>query len=275
MPVSVTDSATIGRTNHWQETIRERRKYIEDTAKCRCGTDQATCQATAAKIKGPEGLCCWGGIPGHGHVQDERALIELLEEIAAGVVRTLAEVNPPRRLGPEPVNSNWTLWQSEWWYPKGRPALRIADMEDCHRYNTAEYLKRRAGTIVHEQHMRMIFAPAIFQPGGDMACDAFDREIDEMLERPISWVCGTPLLRALTAGLPTVTNPTGSAARSLIMRAVHWHTCPMRLLSRRRPRGSKCTCPPKKWESPKRDLDGAGEEWRIRDGSAETYPEPG
>lgn len=83
----------------------------------------------------------------------------------------------------------------------------------------------------------MIFSP--FQPGGDMARDAFDRELDEMQEHPITWLRGTPLLRALLKGLPH----RGRKLDDLIERASHWHTCPMRLPREKRPRGPHDTDP--------------------------------
>jgi hypothetical protein len=241
MPVTQPHMARqVGRTL-WLDTIQERRQRIADLARCRgCGSDNRSCHESVKAIGGPEGMCCIGGIPGHGHVEDPRLVSELLAEVAAGEVRTVAEAYPAPVLGPDRVTYNWLIWQDTWWYPHRRPAVRIAEMEKPYRLNVANFVERKAGTIVREQEMRMIFGP---QPGGDMAGDAFDRELDEMGEHPITWLRGTPLLQVLRKGLPGG----GEKLARLQARALHWHTCPMRLAPEKRPRGPHdtdptCTC---------------------------------
>lgn len=261
----------------WEHTVRERRQHITDLARCvDCGANAATCRTFRKDGPGPEGLCCWSGR--HEHRPDQRLLDELLREVTAGKVRTVDEVNPAPVQGPKLPSYGWLLWQNEWWYPYRRPAIRIAEMEKTHRYNTANFLERKAGRLVRAQEMSMILSP--FQPGGDMACDAFDRELDVMRERPVEWLRGTPLLVALRKGLPH----RGRKLDDLAERASHWHTCPLRLPREKRPRGPHdtdplCTCvsdgsrvigatndpnpvpvPPR---PPVRDLDGRDEEWRL------------
>lgn len=237
MPVTVTDSATIGRTTHWEDTIRERRQRITDLARCvDCGTDWKSCIVDDTGDKtGPGSLCCWSGR--HEHRPDQRLLDELLEEITAGEVRTVAEVYPAPVLGPTRPGAHWLLWQDAWWYPHRRPAVRIAEMDKPHRFNTANWLERRATLYVNAEYNHMIFSP--MQPGGDMARNAFDRELAEMLARPVEWLRGVPLMRALRKGLPH----RGRKLDDLIERASHWHTCPMRLPREKRPRGPHDTDP--------------------------------
>jgi hypothetical protein len=214
----------------WATTIQERRQRIADLAKCvDCGSDQAFCRTFRKDGPGPEGLCCWSGR--HEHRPDQRLLDELLREVAAGEVRTVEEVYSAPVLGPDRPGVHWLLWQDTWWYPHRRPAVRIAEMEKPHRLNTANWLERRATLYANAEYHYMIFSP--MQPGGDMACDAFDRELQMMLDEPVEWLRGTPLMQTLRRGLPT----RGRKLEALRVRAVHWHTCPMRLRPERRPRG--------------------------------------
>lgn len=235
MPVTITDSAEL-----WGKTIAARRQRIADLARCvDCGADAALCRTFRKDGPGPEGLCCWSGR--HEHRPDQRLLDELLAEVAAGEVRTVEEAYPVPVQGPKLPSYGWLLWQDTWWYPYRRPAIRIVEMEKTHRYNTANLLERKAGGIVRAQEVSMVFSP--FQPGGDMACDAFDRELDEMREHPAEWLRGTPLLQALRRGLPSG----GRKLADLAERGRHWHTCPLRLRPEKRPRGPHdtdlpCTC---------------------------------
>ena len=233
----------------WAQTIEERRQHIADLARCRdCGTDAATCRDDATgDASGPGSLCCWSG--SHGHIEDPRMLDQLMKEIMAGEVRTVAEAYPPPTLGPRMVDFHWLIWQNTWWYPYRRPALRVAEMDRAHRYSTANWLGRRAWGIVSGQEMRMVLS---FQPSGDMACDAFERELDEMREDPVGYLDSTPLMVALRKGLPTG----GRKLAALAERARHWSTCPMRLKREQRNARDICTCPP------------------PRPSSTETYPEP-
>lgn len=208
-------------------TIAARRQHIEDTAKCvDCGTDQKTCQVLGAGQTGPGALCCWRG-DRHHHERDQKALDTLFDEVArGGTVRTVAEVDPPPVLGPLMPSNRWLLHQNVWWYPHRRPALRIAAMEKPYRYNTTRLLERRAPQLAGQEHRSMAgWLSHPLGPGGDMATDAFEREMDDLLRDPLGWLHERPLMRALRRGLPTG----GKKLAALQARAAHWSTCPMRL----------------------------------------------
>jgi hypothetical protein len=203
-----------GLTAEQIEAVKARRQYITDTAQCQqCRTDRKTCEAGRGDAEGPEGLCCWGGI-GHRHIEDARMVSQLVEEVAAGHVRTVAEAYPPPVLGPARVSMTWLLEQRTWWYPQGRPAVRVASMDRPWRWNVARHLERRAPKLEHADRWRGIWA------------DAPD-DVWAMLERrtPQEFLDESPLYRALTRQLPKVDSRAG---RLLAARAVHWNTCPMR-----------------------------------------------
>lgn len=209
----------------WMEVLAERRKHLDDTAKCQCGTDQATCEAGRKGRAGPEGLCCSGGSPGHGHVRDQRAIDALLREIANGEVRTVAELKPPPVLGPSGPTYAWLLGQAKWWYPHRRPAILIAEMDKPHRWNTARWLERRAGVLHESVGMQYMHgAPD----------DVWTSYLNENV---MEWLHSQPLLKALNKGLPRPGTVKGDA---MAARAVHWNTCPMR---RAHPgRYDRCLC---------------------------------
>lgn len=220
-----------------RDIIAGRFKRLKEEAKCRdCGTTAAACQADPTP--GPGGLCCWSGR--HEHTMDTGALARLHEEIAAGTVRSVEEVYPPKMQGPRRPSMSWLLHQGEIWQPKQGPAVRIADMDACHRYNTMRFLERRAGLLADAEVWRMLLSP--MQPSGDMACDAFEREIDEMQREPVEWLRTTPLHQALSRGLPAESDDPG-ALRELAARAAHWSTCACR-----DDLGAVCACPPPRGE---------------------------
>jgi len=207
-------------------TIAARRQHIEDTAKCvDCGTDQKTCQVLGAGQTGLDALCCWSGR--HEHRTDRKALNALLDEVAAGgPIRTVAEVDPPPVLGPLLPSYTWLLGQDTWWYPHRRPAVRVAEMDKPWRFNTLRYIERRAAQLADREYWHMAAIGASpFGPSGDMATDAFEREMDGLLREPLEWLREQPLMRALRKGLPTG----GKKLTTLQARAAHWSTCPMRL----------------------------------------------
>lgn len=228
----------------WSATIEERREHIRLSAPCTsCGATLGECERLKkdrADQTAPEWLgCCAVGLDFRPcvHREDSRALSALLAEVADGEVRTVEEANPAPVQGPRLPGMDWLLWQNTWWYPKRRPAIRIAEMDKTHRYNTANFLERQAFTIVRGQSWSMACGP---QPSGDMASDAFEAELDGMDRDPAGWLRDTPLLRALRRGLPTG----GLKLKRLAERARHWHTCPMRLIAAKRPAFASCTCPP-------------------------------
>ena len=113
------------------------------------------------------------------------------------------------------------LRQDVWWYPQHRDPVRIASMDRPWRYNTWQFLLRRADTMA-ELEARRIRMEIVGQYDDVQAFEG--RRADEIERDPIHWLCQQPLIVALRRGLPTG----GRALRALQARAVHWHTCPMR-----------------------------------------------
>lgn len=150
----------------------------------------------------------------------------LLDEVAAGVVRTVAEAYPPPTLGPRPVDMAWLLDQSTWWYPYRRPAVRIAEMDKTHRYNVWQFLARRAPDLHATVGVRWM---------GEAPDDVWTSWQNE---NPVRWFNGQPLVRAIRRGLPV----RGPKLADLVARARHWHTCPMRLVGHKRPAHARCVC---------------------------------
>jgi len=212
--------------------IAARRQHIADLASCvHCRWPAKLCQnlnalyakRNPADPAGVADLC--GGRPGFcHHIEDPKLLHQLMDEIAAGHVRTVAEVDPPPVLGPQPVSRAWLLAQDVWWYPHRKPATRIEGMAKTHLLNTVNFLERRAGVA-----MRMIsFAHAPDDVMGD-----FLRERED----PVAWLRRQPLLKAMYRHLPKRDTKRWHA---LAVRAAHWSTCPMR---KAHPgRGDSCLC---------------------------------
>jgi hypothetical protein len=117
------------------------------------------------------------------------------------------------------------LNQAEYWIPKGKPAIRIAEMDEQWRRNAAAWLLRRASIVAScytVAELSMLHAPmlvvvaeidgkpvewldpnATLAPSeGSMAADMLDRERARRAERPEEWLKATPLFRALLEGLP-------------------------------------------------------------------------
>jgi hypothetical protein len=92
------------------------------------------------------------------------------------------------------------LSQDVWWRPRNAEPLRVKDMEPSHRSNTLEYLLRNAvryKTAAENEFASLISGP--MGPSGDMACDAVDSVMDELLEQtPLAWMEEQPLVRKLT-----------------------------------------------------------------------------
>jgi len=209
--------------------ISARRRHIRDAAKCRdCGAPQKLCDTFRGDGPGPEGLCCWSGR--HIHDQDQHALSVLLDEIQAGQVRTVAEIDPPPVLGPNLPGMAWLLDQTQWWYPKRRPAILITSMDKTHRYNTVKWLERAAGALHGSVGSRYLAGAP------DEVWTGWMREAND----PVGWLHRQPLVKALRKGLPT----TGRKLADLQERAKHWSTCPMRLRIEVRPAFASCTCVP-------------------------------
>jgi len=205
--------------------IAARRQHIADLAKCvDCGTDQKTCRTLGEEEEGPGALCCWSGR--HVHREDQRAIDALFDEIAAGHVRTVAEVDPPPVLGPRPVSMAWLLAQDVWWYPHRAPATRIEGMAKTRLLNTLHFLERRAPVLANREYWAMSgWLSHPLGPSGDMARDAFEREMNSLHADPLGWLRERPLLKAMYRQLPKRDSKKWHA---LAARAKHWNTCPMR-----------------------------------------------
>lgn len=255
----------------YREIIAARRQHIRDMAPCRqCRWPALLCRNLNAKhaTKWPDDpmndadLC---GSPGGSqfcnHRDDPDMLTALTDEILAGHVRTVEEAYPPPVQGPKLPSMTWLLEQDTWWAPHRKPMIRLDQMDKPHRFNVARWLMRQAPSLAFRDSMRGIWADAP---------DDVQAAVEMQIERPQEWLEEQPLYRALRKGLPKE----GSRAELLLStRAVHWHTCPMRL--KHPGRLDRCLCV----------RDGRG---RIvgatndpnpvpvapRRSSLETYPEP-
>jgi hypothetical protein len=216
-----------------ESTITARRREIEEQARCKgCGTTLADCRRIREQNTDPTapdwlGCCAIGNPPGPcTHEEDPTAVRRLLDEIDAG------EVNPPSGESgllhdrPRRVSRSWLLHQDEWWQPKVGPMLRIVEMDQMWRHNTAAFLLRRAPRLAAREWALMVAdASGPLGPSGDMACDAFEAELDRLNDDPEGWLRETPLYRALIAGLPA--EDTKRRDR-IAERARHYSTCPQR-----------------------------------------------
>jgi hypothetical protein len=218
MSVSIT---RVGPEGVWADVVAERRQHIKDMARCRdCGASARECanlrDANTDRTAPPFFGCCLVGDLQHPrpciHIEDIRMVDDLMKEVMAGEVRTVAEAYPPPVQGPTLPSHEWLLSQDTWWYPYRRPAVRIAEMDKPWRFNVVNVLERKA-TLLHGSSWRCMHdAP-------DELWDAFQTE------DPMEWLREQPLIRALRKGLPTG----GKPLRMLAIRAMHWSTCPMRL----------------------------------------------
>lgn len=101
--------------------------------------------------------------------------------------------------------------QGEWWQQRSGEWIRTADMSPSHRYNSAAMLMRAARHHAHRYVLALGIEVALHD-GGDMAHQAMARIVDEVEEivdrNPKTWLRGTTLYRALTAGLTVHGNGT-------------------------------------------------------------------
>lgn len=89
-----------------------------------------------------------------------------------------------------------TLWKTTWKTRDGR-VLDVSEMGPRHALHTYHLLHRQARRLAWNTSFEMIGSP--WAPRGDMAQDAFDRELQEMHEYPHRWLDQTTLVRALWA----------------------------------------------------------------------------
>jgi hypothetical protein len=192
--------------------IAARRKKIRDDAACEeCGSTLAACEAQRGKdpTAPPWFGCCAreSGMAPCSHKKDPQAIWKLLDEAAAGSVRTVEEITPkskPPRPDGAPGNLAVMFDQGVWWRQKSGAWIKIADMSPGHRYNTAAMVLRAARPYGFAYEMW--FAGEVgAHEGGDMAHESLERELDLLHERvvndPQGWMRETAMYKALTAGL--------------------------------------------------------------------------
>lgn len=212
----VVDVNRVGPEGIWGEVIQERRQHIADMARCvDCGITRKSNEAIARLTDdGVPDFCSRRPYPqACRYAEDKRMVDELMREVMAGEVRTVAEAYPPPVQGPLLPSYAWLLDQREWWYPHRRPAVRIAEMDKPWRWNTARYLEKRA-TGLH-----LSVGSRYMHDAPDDVWASWESE------DPAEWLREQPLMKALGKGLPPVASRAG---RLMAARAVHWHTCPMR-----------------------------------------------
>lgn len=116
------------------------------------------------------------------------------------------------------------LGQGEYWQPNCAPIIRITDMDDRHRRNSAAWVLRQARMIefcYSAAEQRHLYAPVAVVIGeidgrpverldheahmapteGSMAADVLDREFADRAADPVAWLKSTALYKALLDGL--------------------------------------------------------------------------
>ena len=130
-----------------QATVAERQQKIRDDARCEgCGTTLKACMSQREKdpTAPPWFGCCARGVLLDVpclHRQDPVAVNQLMDEILAGHVRTVDEVDLEGRVS----DLVRLLAQDVWWRKRDGSMVRIAEMSPGHRYNSAAMLKRNLG----------------------------------------------------------------------------------------------------------------------------------
>jgi hypothetical protein len=136
------------------------------------------------------------------------------------------------------------LDQGEVWFPKGRPRVRVADMDEAWRLNTTRFMERRASYYALRYNMGEIFAlsePTMRNVVGEYAGQPIEHGpafshldlMGDLAHDAFEWIRTTALYRALAAGLPNCS----AALEALKERAQHYSTCPQRI-----GQPGNCTC---------------------------------
>lgn len=171
-------------------------------------------------------------------VQDRHA--EFVYRMTNGMIMTRDSYAASIGHSPDgkPLSVTARFDQGEWWLTKDGRWLRIADMDETHRYNVAAMLMRRAARHAFAYSWAFVGVVSAHD-GGDMAHDALERISDELNEKtardPQGWLRETALYRALTARLPTKPKK----LKKLVKRARHYSDCP----KRKDLKAETCTCP--------------------------------
>ena len=125
------------------EVIAARRKHLQDEAECAyCGTTLTDCKAERGKDPTAPpwfGCCAHGmGMEPCSHSVSSAALSDLLDEIASGHVRTVEEMLADRR----PATERDYFAQKTWWRNRAGEFIKVSEMSQGHRYNSAAMLMR-------------------------------------------------------------------------------------------------------------------------------------
>jgi hypothetical protein len=124
------------------------------------------------------------------------------ETIAETSARSESGTQPKKRAA-RPITGS-AVDQGEWWQQKNGSWIRVDQMSPGHRYNSAAMILRGAETIGFRYSLRALME-AEEHDGGDMAHEVLARIADELVHKitkfPREWMMGTPIYRALTAGL--------------------------------------------------------------------------
>lgn len=123
------------------------------------------------------------------------------------------------------------LMQDKVWYPKDRGPITIAGMDPAWRYNTANWLLRRANHFAFYGS----YGEAAWMPRpedtGEMAYESLQQDAArsgrEAAAHPEAWLKATPLYKALVKDLP----------ENVAELAKHWSTCDLRT-----GQGDACDC---------------------------------
>lgn len=97
----------------------------------------------------------------------------------------------------EAFNRRHVLWQTEVWYPKEGPAIRVDEMSLRYKQNVLKFLERRAPNLKASYEAELTFSPGV---RGEHALDAVDAILTETFAtRPVTWLYSTPLVDRLEA----------------------------------------------------------------------------
>lgn len=88
------------------------------------------------------------------------------------------------------------LHQDKTWTDATGHVWQLEKMDPRHRRNVLNVLERNAFRLVVRDYMLLTSGP--FGPQGDMACDAFDREMDDAFDNPLPVLRGYKLIKRLT-----------------------------------------------------------------------------
>lgn len=151
------------------------------------------------------------------------------------------DAGPP----PERVGALDMLEQDIWWrarirlpdspegerrYTERTEPIRVEDMAHDHRLALLSWLRQRAHRFKEKAEWRMAGGP---QPSGDMACDAFEAELNELMNQPASeWIEQQPLVQALVhwttpyGEAPLTWRPMSEAPRNGLVMTARWSDLP-------------------------------------------------